>query len=75
MKLSKKPFGCNFCEESFTLAKSVQEHVETHLQNNTGNLLKNLVVEKEIIAKKSAPPPIKGKYFELILDEFSSIRI
>ena len=49
--------------------------METHLQNHAGNLSKNLVMDKEIIARKSAPQPIKGKYFEFILDELSSMRI
>ena len=62
MKVSAKPYGCNICNESFHLAKSLQEHVKVHMQNNTESLTKNLVIRKEIFAKKSAPEPIKGKH-------------
>ena len=65
MKVSAKPYGCNICNESFHLAKSLQEHVKIHMKNPAGSLTKNLVIEKEIVAKKSAPEPIKGKHFLL----------
>ena len=44
MAVSKNPFGCAICDESFTLAKSLKEHVQKNHSHKE---------DSKIFAKKS----------------------
>ena len=44
MAVSKNPFGCAICDESFTLAKFLKEHVEKYHPHKE---------DSQIFAKKS----------------------
>ena len=62
MKVLTNPFGCSVCRMSFTLAKSLKEHVEkTHFQNQAEYSLKNSVLKKDETATKPAVDPGIGK--------------
>ena len=73
MEALKKPFGCSVCDMSFTLAKSLKDHVqETHSQREAENNLKSPVVMKgeNKVKKKNIRPDNIG---EIILSQIPGI--
>ena len=62
MKVLTNPFGCSVCRMSFTLTKSLKEHVEkTHFKNQAEDCLKSPVLKKDEYATKPTEEPTKGK--------------
>ena len=66
MKVLKNPFGCSFCQMTFTLTDSLKKHVERiHFQKQTRSILKNSILKNKIKYSTENKPSSKSNQNEM----------